>query len=106
MIMRPQIILFILIVIIKLVFGIPYFQGCKSPADCGPGECCVVGMNRYSFPRCEKLGQKDDYCRPSNLPENKTLSYPNGDVDYFNIYTLFCPCDTGFVCFQAQCEPA
>ncbi|XP_022253988.1 astakine-like [Limulus polyphemus] len=106
MIMRPEITLFILFTIIMLAIGVPYFYGCKSPADCEPGECCVIGMNRYSFPRCEKFGQKNDFCLPSNTPQNKTLYYPNGAVDFSNIYMLFCPCDTGFICYQAHCESA
>uniref|UniRef100_A0A023GCS7 Putative secreted protein n=1 Tax=Amblyomma triste TaxID=251400 RepID=A0A023GCS7_AMBTT len=84
-------------------------DSCTGPQDCLPDECCVVGMQRYSVPRCEKFGQIGDTCRPYNAPENRTLWYPhNGGVQQKNIatYTLLCPCASGLQCTTAQCQPA
>nr|DAA34752.1 TPA_inf: ixodegrin [Amblyomma variegatum] len=84
-------------------------DSCTGPEDCLPDECCVVGMQRYSVPRCEKLGQIGATCRPYNVPENRTLWYPhNGGVQQRNhaTYTLLCPCTSGLQCTEARCQPA
>ncbi|XP_072144799.1 astakine-like [Dermacentor andersoni] len=84
-------------------------QSCTGPQDCLHDECCVVGMQRYSVPICQKLGQIGDTCRPYNTPENRTLWYPyNGGVQQKNsaTYTLLCPCAGGLHCTAAQCQPA
>uniref|UniRef100_A0A482ZJ47 U18-Liphistoxin-Lm1b_1 n=1 Tax=Liphistius malayanus TaxID=1203467 RepID=A0A482ZJ47_9ARAC len=31
---------------------------CNKPEDCGPGECCTIGMQRYSIPQCRKIGTR------------------------------------------------
>ncbi|KAH7979163.1 hypothetical protein HPB49_008514 [Dermacentor silvarum] len=83
-------------------------QSCTGPQDCLHDECCVVGMQRYSVPQCQKLGQIGDTCRPYNAPENRTLWYPyNGGVQQKNMatYTLLCPCAGGLHCTAAQCQP-
>lgn len=80
---------------------------CTGPEDCESGECCVVGMQRYSVPRCEKLGQIGDTCRPYGLPGNYTLWYPHTSEvqENHDTYTLLCPCDSGLRCSRAQCQP-
>lgn len=80
---------------------------CTGPEDCLPGECCVIGMQRYSMPRCEKVGQIGDTCRPYNPPENRTVWYgPRLEQQNHNTYVLFCPCANGLQCTAAQCQPA
>ncbi|XP_042899967.1 astakine isoform X2 [Parasteatoda tepidariorum] len=77
---------------------------CRSQADCGPGECCVLGMMRYSMAQCMPLGQVEDYCRDDNPPENRTLYYPNGEpVEVYEIYTHVCPCDESLQCTDNFC---
>ncbi|XP_064465739.1 astakine-like [Ornithodoros turicata] len=79
---------------------------CTGPEDCQPDECCLVGMQRYSIPRCEKVGQIGATCRPYNLAEDRTLYYPHGTViETRSTYTLLCPCDAGLTCSGARCEP-
>ncbi|GBN08268.1 hypothetical protein AVEN_252148-1 [Araneus ventricosus] len=77
---------------------------CSKPSDCGPNECCVVGMERYSTPRCESLGQKGSTCVVGNEPEDKVLSYPNGAKEVFGVYRLFCPCAEPLSCSRAKCH--
>lgn len=82
-------------------------NSCTGPEDCLPGECCVIGMQRYSTPRCEKVGQIGDTCRPYNPPENRTVWYgPRLQQQNRNTYVLFCPCANGLQCTAAQCQPA
>uniref|UniRef100_A0A147BRC8 Prokineticin domain-containing protein n=1 Tax=Ixodes ricinus TaxID=34613 RepID=A0A147BRC8_IXORI len=81
-------------------------EACSGPEDCQPGECCVLGMQRFSIPNCRKLGQIGDTCRPNNAPENRSLWYPRGiEFASHNTYTLFCPCDAGMTCWDARCQP-
>ncbi|CAL1275530.1 unnamed protein product [Larinioides sclopetarius] len=77
---------------------------CSKPSDCGPNECCVVGMQRYSTPRCESLGGKGSTCIVGNEPEDKVLSYPNGNKEVFGVYRLFCPCADSLTCSRAKCR--
>lgn len=59
---------------------------------------------RYSTAQCMPLGQVDNYCREENIPENRTLYYPNGiSVDVVDIYTHVCPCGDGLVCEDNFC---
>lgn len=77
---------------------------CRTTADCGPGECCVLGMMRYSMPQCMPLGQVEDYCREDNAAENRTLFYPSGEpVEVYDIYTHVCPCDNALQCTDSFC---
>uniref|UniRef100_A0A4Q8K105 U52-Liphistoxin-Lth1a_1 n=2 Tax=Liphistius TaxID=62150 RepID=A0A4Q8K105_9ARAC len=91
------------------VFSHPFGSSateCQSSADCGPGECCVLGMMRYSMPQCLPHGQIEDYCREDNVAENRTLFYPSGvAVDNVDVYTHVCPCDTGLQCTDNSCQP-
>jgi len=80
---------------------------CTQASDCSPGECCVIGMMRYSMPMCLSMGKEGDYCRMNDQPKNVTLYYPNGaSLDLTNAYTLFCPCETqfGLTCSQGVCQ--
>ncbi|GIX99087.1 astakine [Caerostris darwini] len=78
---------------------------CTSQADCDYGECCVLGMLRYSTAQCMPMGREEDYCREDNLPMNRTLSYPNGEpMEVTEIYTHVCPCHNGFHCVDNFCE--
>lgn len=98
--------LIFLTVFIQMRHSYPYrdIDACQSSADCPFGQCCVIGMTRYSFPRCQPLGQMGHFCRMDNEPENRTLFYPNGlMIDVVDIYTVSCPCDIGFVCRSNVC---
>uniref|UniRef100_A0A1W7R959 Venom protein n=1 Tax=Hadrurus spadix TaxID=141984 RepID=A0A1W7R959_9SCOR len=78
---------------------------CSSPADCEPDECCVIGMQRYSIPSCQKFSQEGDHCRSNNNGRDLILYYPgNQTIEAKNIYTLFCPCKTGLSCTRGTCQ--
>lgn len=80
---------------------------CTKALDCGPGECCVLGMMRYSSPSCLRVGKEGDYCLGTNAPRNLTLSYPNGlTLNISEVFTLFCPCDETMAlsCRQGMCQ--
>lgn len=62
-----------------------------------------MGMQRYSEPRCEKLGQVGSPCRPGQEPENKTLHYPFGVIQCEDVYLQFCPCANGLDCDDGVC---
>ncbi|GFT76053.1 uncharacterized protein NPIL_198261 [Nephila pilipes] len=80
---------------------------CSSPKDCAPGECCVLGMQRFSTPWCRPMGKRGDVCLVQNEPEDKELSYPDGTVrHYYGIYRLFCPCKGNLTCSKAKCVSA
>ncbi|XP_013775587.1 astakine-like [Limulus polyphemus] len=95
----------IIILVAQMAQSFPGFRGCRSQQDCDPGSCCVVAMERFSTPRCQKLSQQGEYCRPRNSALNTSLSYPNGILDVTNLYTVLCPCDVGLICEQAMCQP-
>lgn len=102
--MRTLVATIIILLAAQMVQNFPGFRGCRSQEDCEPGTCCVVAMERYSTPRCQKLSQQGEYCRPRNSAQNTSLNYPNGIVDLLNLYTVFCPCDAGLICKQAMCQ--
>nr|AIX87717.1 orphan peptide AbOp-6 [Androctonus bicolor] len=87
---------------------IAWFEGvrcCTSPSDCGEGECCRIGRERYSTPRCEKYGPVGDHCIRSNQPEDKVLAYPNNEIlEVKGVYTLFCPCERDLQCSRGICQ--
>ncbi|OQR71325.1 astakine-like [Tropilaelaps mercedesae] len=79
---------------------------CIKPEDCGPGECCLIGMSRYSVPTCIRHQTVGENCLMGATLQNKTLHYPNGKViEVFGVYRLFCPCEGGLSCFRAVCQP-
>ncbi|GFT76050.1 uncharacterized protein NPIL_198262 [Nephila pilipes] len=78
---------------------------CSSPKDCAPGECCVLGMERYAIPQCEALGKVSSFCREDAEPDDRTLFYPNFIFRYIeDMYTLFCPCEEPLVCRKNRCS--
>lgn len=86
--------------------GSPRFE-CTKALDCEPGECCVIGMMRYSFPSCLRYGKEGDYCLGNSQPRNVTLYYPNGlTMNLSEVHTLFCPCDATMAlsCRQGTCQ--
>lgn len=62
-----------------------------------------MGMQRYSEPRCEKLGRVGSPCRPGQEPENRTLHYPFGIMQCEDVYLQSCPCANGLVCEDGAC---
>uniref|UniRef100_A0A4Q8K2K5 U53-Liphistoxin-Lth1b_1 n=2 Tax=Liphistius TaxID=62150 RepID=A0A4Q8K2K5_9ARAC len=77
---------------------------CNKPEDCGPGECCTIGMQRYSIPQCRKMGQEGSFCRQGNQPSDRVLYYPTEYVEMKGVYTMFCPCKLGLQCKGAKCS--
>ncbi|KFM62184.1 Astakine, partial [Stegodyphus mimosarum] len=80
---------------------------CKKKSDCGPNECCLVGMEKYSIPQCSSMGKTGDWCRTNAVAEDRRLYYPNGIFrDVENSYSLFCPCAKGYTCKRNKCQPS
>ncbi|GFY56968.1 uncharacterized protein TNIN_245822 [Trichonephila inaurata madagascariensis] len=99
--------IFFACVLFVSVISISMAKECTSPKDCEPGECCVLGMQRYSTPNCRSLGKSDDVCLVNNTAEDKLLGYPDGSLrQYYDIYRLFCPCEDNLRCSNAKCVPA
>ncbi|GFR13791.1 uncharacterized protein TNCT_701541, partial [Trichonephila clavata] len=87
------------------VISISMAKECSSPKDCEPGECCVLGMQRYSSAWCKPLGKQDDFCRSDNPAVDRVIEYPNGLVKHFHdVHILFCPCEENLNCSRAQME--
>lgn len=85
----------------------PSLPECKASSGCGPDACCLVGFERYSFPRCAPRGNVGDWCRIQNSPREMTLGYPNGLVlELQEAYHGFCPCRAGLLCSRttSQCS--
>ncbi|VVC33222.1 Prokineticin domain [Cinara cedri] len=81
----------------------PSFLGCSSSDDCGVDECCVLGMVRYSVPVCKPLADTGELCRPvidnyNQLPQNVTVSYPDGSTADVFVHMVACPCVAGLEC--------
>lgn len=58
-----------------------------------------AGMGRYSIPTCRPRRDKGEECRPSSMPSNTTLSYPDGaTVHLHGVYYVHCPCLGGLTC--------
>lgn len=82
----------------------PNFFECTQDSECGQGQCCVIGMNRYSVPSCRSYGQSADVCIRGSEPRNMTLRFPNDiEVKVVGVHVLFCPCARGWTCDRSQC---
>ncbi|GFX40819.1 uncharacterized protein TNCV_3760431 [Trichonephila clavipes] len=96
--------IFFACVLFVSVISISMAKECTSPKDCEPGECCVLGMSRYSTASCRSLGKQDDFCRLDNPAIDTVHEYPNGLVKHFkDVHILFCPCEENLICSKAQC---
>ncbi|KAK6639021.1 hypothetical protein RUM43_007291 [Polyplax serrata] len=59
----------------------------------------LKGKGRYSLPRCVSLGKLNEKCRPGSIPQNITVSYPDGEsVNLSHVYSILCPCQEGLYC--------
>ncbi|KAK6635799.1 hypothetical protein RUM44_001053 [Polyplax serrata] len=77
----------------------PRYIECSHSMECGLGSCCVLGKGRYSLPRCVSLGKLNEKCRPGSIPQNITVSYPDGEsVNLSHVYSILCPCQEGLYC--------
>ncbi|GBN08267.1 hypothetical protein AVEN_252148-2 [Araneus ventricosus] len=77
---------------------------CSKPSDCGPNECCVVGMDRYAIPQCAPKRKLSEHCREGAEPEDKVLYYPDSEFRFVeNVWTLFCPCEEIYACHKNKC---
>ncbi|XP_039283521.1 astakine-like isoform X2 [Nilaparvata lugens] len=79
----------------------PGYIECQDSAECGSFACCVIGMDRYSSPRCMPHRREGNICRPaSNTPQNKTISItPFEFMDFTNVHDIMCPCMAGLHCY-------
>uniref|UniRef100_A0A4Q8K120 U46-Liphistoxin-Lsp1a_1 n=2 Tax=Liphistius TaxID=62150 RepID=A0A4Q8K120_9ARAC len=76
---------------------------CNKPEDCGPGECCTIGMFRYAKPQCLPMLKEGANCRVGNAPEDKIFYYPDGQIQTTGVYRTLCPCDSGLSCIRGKC---
>jgi len=58
-------------------------------------------MMRYSVPTCKPLGYEGETCRPrgeDDVPQNLTVSYPDGSTAELSVHMVVCPCAAGLEC--------
>ncbi|KAL7648107.1 UNVERIFIED_CONTAM: hypothetical protein RMT77_000008 [Armadillidium vulgare] len=82
-------------------------KSCGNDNKCGSQFCCVIGFNRFSFPRCSPLGDVGEWCRAKNASLSYDLAYPNNlTIHLPEAYIGFCPCKSDLVCSKegSQCE--
>ncbi|XP_014256495.1 astakine-like isoform X2 [Cimex lectularius] len=86
----------------------PFYVDCLTSRECGKGQCCTIGMERYSSPHCQSLQKLGEMCRPVNdLITSANLTYPDGaKVAINNVYRILCPCKDRFTCSSTSgtCE--
>lgn len=63
---------------------------------------CLVSTahDLYSYPRCQKLHEEGDYCRPDGpMITNGSRTYPDeSEIMLDEVFVLFCPCAPGLIC--------
>ncbi|KAF8789670.1 astakine-like [Argiope bruennichi] len=77
---------------------------CSKPGECGPNECCVVGVIPYSYPRCEPFGQEGSTCIVGNEPEIRVLFYKSKPKLVHGVYRKYCPCGGSLTCSKEICQ--
>ncbi|GIX69964.1 uncharacterized protein CEXT_13951 [Caerostris extrusa] len=102
--MKGFIACFTFLFLATVIFASEY-QECKNDSECGPNNCCVIGMQRFSVPWCKALGEEGSNCIVGNEAENKILWYPNGVTKNVTVYRMFCPCAESFECYHNECIP-
>lgn len=95
---------------LKPALGRPKYIKCGESSECGTWECCAIGTDRFSLPRCLPLADVGDFCSPGGeAPENATLIYPdNREVFLPAVHRRVCPCSPGLVCdpLRSACAAA
>lgn len=77
---------------------------CVSGSDCNnKTQCSVMGMQRFSEPRCDSLGGLGSPCRMYSEPEDKELNFPHITLQCESVYMQFCPCGENLICHESQC---
>ncbi|KAJ4451400.1 hypothetical protein ANN_02862 [Periplaneta americana] len=90
---------------VALIEASPYTGACLDAKNCGASQCCVVGMQAYSIPTCNKVRGLGESCRPNNEPGDFNLSYPDGSsMQVTNAYLAVCGCAEGLLCHRGTCQ--
>ncbi|PSN44785.1 hypothetical protein C0J52_05562 [Blattella germanica] len=75
---------------------------CTDSKDCGDHHCCILSMMPYSFPGCAEMSGEGGWCKPGQMSDSTSVTYPNGEsFNLTNIYYNFCG-----VCLPGlKCDP-